>query len=265
MSVSEAFAAVAWETLRQMQANEEGTLEGADAEFLHQMRVALRRLRSTFSAFSRALPPDCDAKVKSDLRWLGSRLGPARDWDVFVTETLPSVVLRCGDNAGVRAACCPQRRGAATAAQREVRRALRSRRYPAGDARPLVLARVPSVAATARTRAARAGLRRPVRAYAQSELEAPLRAGEKARAQARASSTRRAGTSCASRSRSSAIRSISSHRCSTPEASRALRARLARLQDILGTMNDAATLQRLLSELACRYARTSRWPKRAAS
>jgi CHAD domain-containing protein len=34
-----------------------------------------------------------------------------------------------------------------------------------------------------------------------------------------------------------------------PEASRALRTRLARLQDILGTMNDAATLQRLLSDL----------------
>jgi hypothetical protein len=33
------------------------------------------------------------------------------------------------------------------------------------------------------------------------------------------------------------------------DAARALRSRLARLQDTLGTMNDAATLQRLMADL----------------
>jgi CHAD domain-containing protein len=246
MSVSDAFAAVAWENLRQVQANEAGTLAGEDPEFLHQMRVALRRLRSTFSAFSRALPPDCDAKVKTDLRWLGSRLGPARDWDVFVTETLPSVRVAVGDGEafGPLVAAAKRRR---TAARREVRRALRSRRYP-----QVMLGLSCWLASRSWQEGADEGervrLATPVRAYAQAELER------------RYERVRRCGRKLAeldAPGRHQLRIEIKKLRYSVeffaplfdPEASRALRTRLARLQDILGTMNDAATLQRLLSDL----------------
>jgi inorganic triphosphatase YgiF len=245
-SVSDAFAAVAQENLRQLQANEQGTLAGKDPEFLHQMRVALRRLRSSFSAFSHALPPDCGEKVKADLSWLGNRLGPARDWDVFVTETLPAVRAAVGESAafGPLLAAARSRR---TAAQREVRRALRSRRYP-----QVLLGLSRWLASRAWQDGAvdeqRAQLAAPVRAYAQSELER------------RYERVRRRGRDLAELDPAGRHRlriAIKKLRYSVeffaplfePEASGALRARLARLQDILGTMNDAATLGRLLSEI----------------
>jgi triphosphatase len=56
-------------------------------EPVHQMRVAVRRLRSAIKVFRRAVRcPSVDA-ADSDLKALASRLGPTRDWDVFVTET----------------------------------------------------------------------------------------------------------------------------------------------------------------------------------
>jgi CHAD domain-containing protein len=65
--------------------------EAAGPEPVHQMRVAVRRARSAFSLFrpvidNAALAPSADA-----LKRLGQMLGPARDWDVFMTETAPPV------------------------------------------------------------------------------------------------------------------------------------------------------------------------------
>jgi triphosphatase len=246
MTVSEAFAVVAWENVRQVQANEQGTLEGKDPEFLHQMRVALRRLRSAFGAFSRALPPECDERVKADLRWLGSRLGPARDWDVFVTETLPAVQDSVGESAafGPLVTAARSRRAAV---QRELRRGLRSRRYP-----QVMLALSCWLASRAwhegadDEQLARLGI--PIRAYAQTELERRYeRVRKQGRKLAELDAPQRHELRIAIKKLRYSIEFFAS--LFDPEPSRALRTRLARLQDILGTMNDAATLQRLLSEI----------------
>lgn len=77
--------------LEQLQANEHGMLLGDDIEFLHQMRVGLRRLRSCLSAFGSALPKPPVDVLRAEMRWLASRLGPARDWDVFLDESLPEL------------------------------------------------------------------------------------------------------------------------------------------------------------------------------
>ncbi len=62
--------------------------DGRDGpEPVHQMRVAVRRLRSAIKVFRRAVRcPAVDA-ADADLKALAARLGPTRDWDVFVTET----------------------------------------------------------------------------------------------------------------------------------------------------------------------------------
>ncbi len=53
-------------------------------EPVHQMRVALRRLRSAFSVFKPVLAcAEIDA-VRAGLKRLAGLLGPARDWDVFL-------------------------------------------------------------------------------------------------------------------------------------------------------------------------------------
>ena len=64
---------------------------GGDAEALHQARVALRRLRSALKLFRRHLDPAAGDGFNDLLRGLGRTLGAARDWDVFVLETLPAL------------------------------------------------------------------------------------------------------------------------------------------------------------------------------
>ncbi len=60
---------------------------GQIGEPVHQMRVALRRLRALTSVFRGvAACPELDA-VRPGLKALASALGPARDWDVFLDGT----------------------------------------------------------------------------------------------------------------------------------------------------------------------------------
>ncbi|SEP07076.1 CYTH and CHAD domain-containing protein [Nitrosovibrio sp. Nv6] len=91
MNVSEAFKAIAWNCLNHLHSNEPGMLECRDVEYLHQMRVALRRERSAFSIFSKAFSKSAFSPLAQDLKWLSRQLRPARDWDVFVTGTLNDV------------------------------------------------------------------------------------------------------------------------------------------------------------------------------
>lgn len=126
LSVGESFKAVLRASLAQLQANERGLLEGADPEYLHQMRVALRRLRSAFSVFEPAVPEAAVAHWVAELKWLATRLGPARDWDVFVTETLPPIEKEFGAHGELKAFgehCRKLRDGAAAKARRVVRSA----------------------------------------------------------------------------------------------------------------------------------------------
>ena len=95
MPVAQAFRDIAGECLAQLQGNVAGL--GQDPEYLHQARVAVRRLRSALSLFGAALP-EAPADVMKELSWLMSRLGPARDWDVFVTQTLPPIVEQFPDD-----------------------------------------------------------------------------------------------------------------------------------------------------------------------
>lgn len=153
MSTGAAARAVARAALEQLQANEAGVLAAEDPEFLHQFRVALRRLRSALKVFRAVLGP-AEAGLESELRWISGFTGPARDWDVLVTSTLPALVEAHGEarTARVLAGRAAARMRAAHAALRE---ALESPRYsrlmlafarwlaepvpaPSADAEPLV-------------------------------------------------------------------------------------------------------------------------------
>lgn len=62
-----------------------------NTEDVHQMRVAVRRARSAFALFP-ALPDNpAHTSAADGLKRLNHVLGPARDWDVFMTETAPLV------------------------------------------------------------------------------------------------------------------------------------------------------------------------------
>jgi len=60
-------------------------------EAVHQMRVAVRRLRAALSAVKPMLPMDQFRWTDHELKWLGGALGPARNWDVFAQGLLEPV------------------------------------------------------------------------------------------------------------------------------------------------------------------------------
>ena len=70
--------------------NEPAVLAGA-ADGVHQMRVAVRRLRAFLTALKRMLPPADYLWIGRELKWLASALGPARDWDVVTGSILAPV------------------------------------------------------------------------------------------------------------------------------------------------------------------------------
>jgi CHAD domain-containing protein len=74
----------------------------AESEPVHQMRVAVRRLRSAAGLFSRAVHcPELTA-CKAELRTLAKALGPTRDWDVFVAGAGRAVAANFAEDRAVR-------------------------------------------------------------------------------------------------------------------------------------------------------------------
>jgi inorganic triphosphatase YgiF len=103
VSVSQAFQSIARNCICHLQCNYLGLLTGEDVEYLHQMRIALRRLRSAMGLFSKVAPAINDVGLIAEVRWLAGELGEARDWDVFVTETLPSILSQAVDDPALQA------------------------------------------------------------------------------------------------------------------------------------------------------------------
>jgi len=99
--------------------NHAGVLEGSDAEGVHQMRVALRRLRTICALFRRDIPSPAFQAVNSEARWLMQQLGPARDWDVFAETTIARLVTAAPhvDLVGLREAVEQQRKSSYGALQ----------------------------------------------------------------------------------------------------------------------------------------------------
>ncbi|SFI65350.1 CYTH and CHAD domain-containing protein [Nitrosomonas sp. Nm34] len=101
MGLTTAFILIAQNCLDQLTRNEHGVIARSDVEYLHQMRIALRRLRTAFDVFAAAIPNE--VSLIHELKWLMHQLNPARDWDVFVTEQLPKIQQNFEEHAGVAA------------------------------------------------------------------------------------------------------------------------------------------------------------------
>ncbi|MCG0582739.1 CHAD domain-containing protein, partial [Burkholderia cenocepacia] len=108
--------------------NECGVLERDDPEFVHQMRVALRRLRTLMRFFPRFTDDQWKDTLGVDLRWLAALLGTVRDWDVFATESLPALIAADG-GGGDWDGTLDAARAQSMAARVELRQALHSARY----------------------------------------------------------------------------------------------------------------------------------------
>ena len=67
-------------------ANWEPTIDGLDPEFLHDLRVAVRRTRIVVGAGKKVLPPALTNEARHRFARLGALTGPARDLDVYLTD-----------------------------------------------------------------------------------------------------------------------------------------------------------------------------------
>ncbi len=83
-------------------AHDPGTRLGTDAEDLHQMRVATRRARAFLRAARPLIDQEWADELRSELGWLGSALGPARDLDVLVERLRSQISNLGGEGASVR-------------------------------------------------------------------------------------------------------------------------------------------------------------------
>lgn len=57
-----------------------------ETEPVHQSRVRLRRLRSVLAAYSPVVPETGRPRLRRELQWLGSEIGPVRDLDVLAAS-----------------------------------------------------------------------------------------------------------------------------------------------------------------------------------
>ncbi|WP_173059101.1 CYTH and CHAD domain-containing protein [Sulfurimicrobium lacus] len=128
MSVTQAFQAIAWNCISHWTANQEGALLSDNPENIHQIRVALRRLRSALPLFRSAIPRESYRAIGEELKWLANALGPARNWDVFVTQTMPPILKQFPADKALQQLFQAARRAQASA-RNEAHLALRSHRY----------------------------------------------------------------------------------------------------------------------------------------
>jgi len=251
MDVDSAFAEVVASCLRQLQANERGLSETDDPEYLHQARVALRRLRCAFGAFSRAVPKTLFQAQLADLKRIAQTLGEARDLDVFLTQTL--VAAGRGDRADELASL--ERRALASA--RKARKAVQSLiRAPAYTTLMLDLAEALSGTAWAATRDdddQKRCARQPL-----TEFCAGVLARRDREVRKRGNGMDRSDADALHRLRIELKKLRYGCEFFAPlyphKKSRDYLKRLTALQEILGSLNDCAVASRLLQALGPRRA-----------
>lgn len=249
-----ALQAIMRSCLAQIEANAPGLIADDDPEWVHQMRIGVRRLRACLSLARRVVATARIEPLRVELRWLAQALGPARDLDVFATQTLPAVngaVTMSGDDDSLRTALheltqqAAERRAGARALARS---AVASSRYVRLVLYSAALAAASSAGPTGDA-GHRALLGAPARDFARPLLKRRQRAlldlgADLAHA---APETRHAARLAAKNLRYATefFAPLFPHK-----RTRAFRKALETLQDELGAWNDAAVATHLAGELA---------------
>ena len=102
MTAGDALSAMLRHGLGHLLANEAAARQGLDPEGVHQMRLALRRLRSALAAFRTLMPQDTTERLRGELKWLAGELTSARDLDVFLEELHAPLLAAFPQDAGLQ-------------------------------------------------------------------------------------------------------------------------------------------------------------------
>jgi inorganic triphosphatase YgiF len=234
------------EALDHIVSNEVIAREAVDPEGVHQMRVGLRRLRSALALLRPMLPAEAVASFQTELRWLTSELGVARDLDVFLEETLEPLQQRFAQDGALKR-LRDEARELRAESYGHLRAALDSPRYSHAM---LLLGHW----------LARCGWREQPLSADSARLFVPAREvtgallgqrERKVRHLGRHLRRRSAQEKHALRVRLKKLRYAAEFLAGVHPPGRADRylRRLAELQDVLGHLNDGATAERLLGEV----------------
>jgi triphosphatase len=128
-SLSDVLQMLIWSCMQHFQGNLSGAMGSNDAEYLHQMRVALRRLRVVLRMAEKVRADQTLAGLYKDVSDLCVALGRIREWDVFIAGILQPMRARMAGHAGLQAllaaserqrvACYAALRGGAQARERQ--------------------------------------------------------------------------------------------------------------------------------------------------
>lgn len=245
MTPREAFRAIALACLDHLQRNHAAALASDDPEYIHQMRVALRRLRAALRLFRPLLPTDFEARLMPLVRELMTPLGKARDVDVLLAEIAHPVLAALPDEPRLAAlvGVITERRHAL---RREAMRLLGAPRY--GTIVLSMLALVHGISAPAEA-ASTDGAPASLSQFAHQRLR---RLRKKALDLARQADAAKPETLHALRIGIKRLRYAQEFFAplAARKATRRLLDRLAALQETLGQINDLANAGALLMECA---------------
>jgi inorganic triphosphatase YgiF len=102
-TLAEALQALIWSCLQHLQDNLRGAMGSDDAEYLHQMRVALRRLRVVLRMAGKLRADDQLTVLNNEVSALCIALGRNREWDVFVAQIAQPMCARMAGHTGLQA------------------------------------------------------------------------------------------------------------------------------------------------------------------
>jgi len=127
-------AAVAMATLLNslfdtIEANVNGTVRDVDTEFLHDLRIAVRRTRTALKLAGDVLPSGMAAKFRSEFKWLGDLTTPTRDLDVYLLGYPDMAAGLIAATPGELKPFHDHLKRSRAAAQRELAKGLRSARF----------------------------------------------------------------------------------------------------------------------------------------
>ena len=129
MPATAALATVLTALLATLQANVQGTVRDLDIEFLHDLRIAVRRTRSALKLVGDVLPAALTARYRPEFKWLGDLTTPTRDLDVYLLgfpDLAASLVAATPGELQPFHDHLARKRGTA---QRQLARGLRSARF----------------------------------------------------------------------------------------------------------------------------------------
>jgi CHAD domain-containing protein len=129
MPAAAAIAAVMAALLDTLEANVPGTMRDVDTEFLHDLRVAVRRTRTALKLTGQVLPGGARGEFRPEFKWLGDLTTPTRDLDVYLLGLPGMTAGLVGAEPGDLEPFGEQLARQRARAQRDLVRGLRSARF----------------------------------------------------------------------------------------------------------------------------------------